>query len=82
MSNLATLLQEDESNVFSSYPIYTNLMVIAFCYAAIAPLVLGFAAIGLYFFYFAFRYNFMFVSNANIDVSISCEECPSGRSLT
>ena len=51
-----------------SFPVYTNLFVIAICYAAIAPLVLGFAAIGLYFFYFAFRYNFMFVSNATIDV--------------
>ncbi|KAF2103468.1 DUF221-domain-containing protein [Rhizodiscina lignyota] len=49
------------------FPIYTNLFVIAICYAAIAPLVLGFAAIGLYFFYFAYRYNFLFVSNAGID---------------
>ncbi len=49
------------------FPVYTNLFVIAMCYAAIAPLVLLFAAIGLYFFYFAFRYNFMFVSNSNID---------------
>jgi hypothetical protein len=50
-------------------PVYTNLFVIAICYAAIAPLVLGFAVIGLYLFYFAYRYNFMFVSNSNIDVS-------------
>jgi len=49
------------------FPVYTNLFVIAICYAAIAPLVLGFAAIGLYFFYFAYRYNLMFVSNATID---------------
>ncbi|KAK5165486.1 phosphate metabolism protein 7 [Saxophila tyrrhenica] len=49
------------------FPVYTNLFVIAICYAAIAPLVLGFAAIGLYFFYFAYRYNLMFVSNSNID---------------
>ncbi|KAK3715002.1 phosphate metabolism protein 7 [Vermiconidia calcicola] len=49
------------------FPIYTNLFVIAICYAAIAPLVLGFAAIGLYCFYFAYRYNLMFVSNVNID---------------
>ena len=41
--------------------------MIAICYAAIAPLVLGFAAIGLYLFYFAFRYNLMFVSNVDID---------------
>lgn len=49
------------------FPIYTNLFVIAICYAAIAPLVMGFATIGLSFFYFAYRYNMLFVSNANID---------------
>lgn len=49
------------------FPVFTNLLVIALCYAAIAPLVMGFAAIGLYLFYFAYRYNLMFVSNANID---------------
>lgn len=49
------------------FPIYTNLFVIAICYAAIAPLVLGFACIGMFLFYFAYRYNLLFVSNANID---------------
>jgi calcium permeable stress-gated cation channel len=49
------------------FPIYTNLFVIAICYAAIAPLVLGFATIGLYFFYFAYRYNILFVADINID---------------
>ena len=49
------------------FPVYTNLLVIAICYSVVAPLVLIFAAIGLYFFYFAYRYNLMFVSNANID---------------
>ncbi|KXL50907.1 hypothetical protein M433DRAFT_1937 [Acidomyces richmondensis BFW] len=49
------------------FPIYTNLFVVAICYAAIAPLVLAFAAIGLYFFYFAYRYNIFFVCDANID---------------
>ncbi|TKA69562.1 hypothetical protein B0A49_06414 [Cryomyces minteri] len=49
------------------FPIYTNLFVIAICYACIAPSVLAFAAIGLWFFYFAYRYNLLFVSNANID---------------
>ena len=43
------------------------MFVIAVCYSVIAPLVLGFAAIGMYLFYFAFRYNLMFVSNADID---------------
>lgn len=49
------------------FPVYTNLFVIAMCYAAIAPLVMGFAAIGLFLFYFAYRYNLLFVSNAVID---------------
>lgn len=41
------------------YPIYTNLFVIAICYAVLAPLVLAFAAIGLYLFYLAYRYEFL-----------------------
>ncbi|KAK0951981.1 phosphate metabolism protein 7 [Friedmanniomyces endolithicus] len=49
------------------FPIYTNLFVIAICYAAIAPLVLGFAAIGLYLFYIAYRYNLLFVTDASVD---------------
>ncbi|RHZ74029.1 hypothetical protein CDV55_109113 [Aspergillus turcosus] len=40
---------------------------IAITYSCIAPLVLGFATIGLYLFYFAYRYNMLYVSNANID---------------
>lgn len=49
------------------FPVYTNLFVIAICYSCVAPLVLIFAAIGLYFFYLAYRYNLLYVSNANID---------------
>jgi len=49
------------------FPPYTNLFVIAICYAIIAPLVLLFAAVGLYLFYLAYRYNLLYVSNANID---------------
>ncbi|KAL3452095.1 hypothetical protein BJX65DRAFT_267470 [Aspergillus insuetus] len=49
------------------YPIFTLLAVIAITYSCIAPLVLGFASIGLYLFYFAYRYNLLYVSNANID---------------
>ena len=48
-------------------PVYTTLWIIAICYAVIAPLVLGFAAIGLSFFYFAYRYDLLFVSNADVD---------------
>ncbi|KAI9876395.1 MAG: hypothetical protein M1830_006298 [Pleopsidium flavum] len=49
------------------FPVYTNLCVIAITYSCIAPLVLGFATIGLYLIYFAYRYNLLFVYNANID---------------
>lgn len=49
------------------FPIYTNLTVIAITYSIIAPLVLGFATIGLYLIYIAYRYNLLFVFNSNID---------------
>ncbi|KAI9728060.1 MAG: hypothetical protein M1834_007874 [Cirrosporium novae-zelandiae] len=49
------------------YPVWTNLCVIAITYAAIAPLVLGFATLGLFFVYFAYRYNLLFVASVNID---------------
>ena len=51
----------------STLPVYTNIAVIAITYCAIAPLVLGFACIGMSFFYFAYRYNVLFVTNTNID---------------
>ncbi|KAI4098507.1 MAG: hypothetical protein LQ339_006385 [Xanthoria mediterranea] len=49
------------------FPVYTNLTVIAITYSIIAPLVLGFAAIGLYLVYLAYRYNLLFVFNSNVD---------------
>ncbi|KAL9019845.1 MAG: hypothetical protein Q9185_002894 [Variospora sp. 1 TL-2023] len=49
------------------FPIYTNLTVIAITYSIIAPLVLGFATIGLYLIYLAYRYNLLFVFNSNVD---------------
>ena len=33
----------------------------------IAPLILGFSTIGLYFFYFAYRYNLLYVNSAGVD---------------
>ena len=66
------------------YPVYTNLLVIgsylsiipyrntdnaiAICYSCIAPLVTGFAAIGLFLFYLAYRYNFLYVYDTGIDM--------------
>ncbi|KAI9679230.1 MAG: hypothetical protein M1817_005249 [Caeruleum heppii] len=49
------------------FPAYTLLAVIAITYSMIAPLVLGFATIGLYLIYLAYRYNMLFVYNTNID---------------
>ncbi|KAJ5746219.1 hypothetical protein N7520_011401 [Penicillium odoratum] len=49
------------------YPVFTMLTTIGIIYSCIAPLVMGFACIGLYLFYFAYRYNVLYVSNATID---------------
>ncbi|KIW34967.1 uncharacterized protein PV07_01696 [Cladophialophora immunda] len=46
---------------FNVYPKFTNLAVIAVAYSCIAPLVLGFAAIGLFLFYLSYRYNLLYV---------------------
>jgi len=51
----------------STYPIWTNVGVIALTYSCIAPLVLGFAFVGLSLVYLAFRYNFLYVFSTNID---------------
>ncbi|KAI1658494.1 DUF221-domain-containing protein [Daldinia decipiens] len=51
----------------SVLPVYTNIAVISITYAAIAPLVLGFATVGLSLFYLAWRYNVFFVTDTSID---------------
>ncbi|KAI0014334.1 DUF221-domain-containing protein [Xylariaceae sp. FL0662B] len=51
----------------SVLPVYTNIAVISITYAAISPLMLGFATIGLSLFYVAWRYNVFFVTDTNID---------------
>ncbi|KAH8680998.1 hypothetical protein BX600DRAFT_8906 [Xylariales sp. PMI_506] len=51
----------------SVLPVYTNIAVISLTYAAIAPLVLAFSAIGLGLFYTAYRYNILFVTDTKID---------------
>jgi calcium permeable stress-gated cation channel len=45
----------------------TMLIVAAIAYSIIAPLVTGFAAIGIFLFYFAFRYNILYVYDTNAD---------------
>jgi hypothetical protein len=51
----------------AEYPKWTNLGVIAISYAVIAPLVLGFATVGLSLLYVAYRYNMLYVYNTHID---------------
>jgi len=51
----------------SVVPVYSNIAVIAITYGMIAPLTLGFAAIGIFLFYLAFRYNVLFVTDTQID---------------
>ncbi|CAJ2513631.1 Uu.00g017500.m01.CDS01 [Anthostomella pinea] len=51
----------------SVLPVYTNIAVISITYAGIAPLMLGFATIGLSLFYLAWRYNIFFVTDTKID---------------
>ncbi|EZF74535.1 hypothetical protein H105_03736 [Trichophyton soudanense CBS 452.61] len=48
-------------------PVLTNLVVIAITYGAIAPLVLGFATVGMLLFYLSFRYNVLYVNDTDID---------------
>ncbi|CAG7947482.1 unnamed protein product [Penicillium salamii] len=49
------------------FPVFTNMAVIALTYSCIAPLILGFAFLGLYLVYQAYRYNFLFVYDIEID---------------
>lgn len=56
----------------SEYPKWTNMGVIAISYAVIAPLVLGFATVGLGLIYLAYRYNMIYVHNTQIDTKGTC----------
>lgn len=51
----------------SWYPKFTNLLVIAIAYACIAPLVLGFATIGIFFYYLSYRYSLLYVRQTKVD---------------
>ena len=54
-------------NIGSLYPVYTVMLIIAIAYSCIAPLILGFAGIGLVLFYFTYRYMFLYVYNIPYD---------------
>lgn len=49
------------------FPVFTNLGVIALAYACIAPLILVFAALGMWFTHIVWRYNLIFVLDADFD---------------
>ncbi|ORY14002.1 hypothetical protein BCR34DRAFT_560961 [Clohesyomyces aquaticus] len=51
----------------SEFPKWVNLGVIALSYSCIAPLVLGFATVGMSLIYLAFRYNFLYTYETVID---------------
>ncbi|KAK3646643.1 hypothetical protein LTR56_008407 [Elasticomyces elasticus] len=51
----------------SWFPKFANLLVIALAYSCIAPLVLGFAAVGISMYYFSYRYNFLYTKTTKVD---------------
>jgi signal recognition particle receptor subunit alpha len=51
----------------AEYPKWTNLGVIAISYAIIAPLVLGFATVGIGLKYLTYRYNMLYVHDTHVD---------------
>ncbi|KAH8809337.1 hypothetical protein F5884DRAFT_795356 [Xylogone sp. PMI_703] len=56
----------------SVYPVFTNMAVIAISYSIIAPIVLGFAAAGLFLVYLAYRYNLLYVYDSEFDTRGLC----------
>ncbi|KAH8890372.1 DUF221-domain-containing protein [Thozetella sp. PMI_491] len=49
------------------FPKFANFAIIAIAYSCIAPLVLGFAGIGLTLYYFSYRYNLFFVIQPKVE---------------
>jgi calcium permeable stress-gated cation channel len=56
-----TYTQMKGISFFNVYPKFTNLAVIAIAYSCIAPLVLGFAGVGVFLLYLSYRYNLLYV---------------------
>ncbi|KAF1913984.1 hypothetical protein BDU57DRAFT_480761 [Ampelomyces quisqualis] len=54
------------------FPKYVNFVIIAIAYACIAPLVLGFAAIGLAIFYYSYRYQLLYTVQPKVDTKGHC----------
>lgn len=51
----------------TTYPVYTNLAVIVFSYAIIAPIILVFAAVAFFLLYVAYLYNLTYVFQESPD---------------
>ncbi|KAH9831882.1 Extracellular tail, of 10TM putative phosphate transporter [Teratosphaeria destructans] len=51
----------------SWFPKFTNLLVIAIAYSTIAPLILGFATVGIFLYYLVYRYNMLYIIQTKID---------------
>ena len=51
----------------SWYPKFTNFLVIAVAYSCVAPLVLGFATIGIFIYYLSYRYQLLYVCQTKVD---------------
>jgi len=51
----------------SEYPRFTNLGVIALSYTCIAPVVLLFAGLGMFFLSYIYRYNIIYVYSSELD---------------
>ncbi|KAF2109313.1 hypothetical protein BDV96DRAFT_503194 [Lophiotrema nucula] len=54
------------------FPKYTNFVIIAIVYSCVAPLVMGFAAIGLVMFYISYRYMLFYTVQTKIDTKGHC----------
>lgn len=51
----------------SWYPKFTNFLVIAIVYSCVAPIVLGFATVGIFFYYLAYRHQMLYVVQTKVD---------------
>ncbi|ROT42626.1 phosphate metabolism protein [Sodiomyces alkalinus F11] len=49
------------------FPVFTNMGVIVLSYCCIAPIILGFAAAGMYVMYLVNKYNMLLVDDSSID---------------
>ncbi|KPI37615.1 uncharacterized protein AB675_3932 [Cyphellophora attinorum] len=56
----------------SVYPKFANFAVIAIAYSCVAPLVLGFAAAGLYLFYISYRYQLLYAIQVKVEPRGQC----------